>query len=603
MAHYSGMYLHYEGSDTQCSGVQLQRELTFANNLERLRYYGLSGLYYFYNTNQVYTKSEVDLLLINKGSGTLNYFPLWTSSGTLTGTSNLLQHAAGYTINDRSTSDSIVRITADSGLYESILQLYDRATLKGWSFVYGSGTLGNLELHWDGAENSGTYTYLTFDKTTPRTVLGQNIATSGKYISWAGTSNGVYIDSNNWVGINIAPTSPLHVNGDLTLQGYTKSILGNYPTAGCVNREMLYIRAKETNSSGAGIDLYGNSDPVEPGAAILYTNATGRLKINKSGYVYLDVVPNATVDTDKFMVLESGIVKYRTGVEALSDMGGVFGSGTNNYLPVFSGSDTIVDSPLYVDVADVHATQKFFSHDVLNGLSGLYVSGVSNLVGNLNVSGNTVISQELRVGSGAYIGDGGVANYVKINQSGHLSMSGYARPWRDELIPVLSFQKQGAEITIDSSECVVVFQNNTKIDDFMYTNVQLNHDKDLSTPIYPHLHYWQSEANVPHWVIQYRWQVNGAAKNTTWTTRRWSSLVYTYTAGTLNQIVNFSGIVPPSGTGVSDIIQFRIIRDNENQSTLFTGNDPVAGSVYLMAADFHIQLNSIGSDEQWIKEL
>lgn len=80
MAYYSGLYLHYEGSDAQASGTQQQRELTFTSDLERLRYYGLSGLYYFYNTDQI----DVLLSGVTVGSGTLNYLSLWTASGTLT---------------------------------------------------------------------------------------------------------------------------------------------------------------------------------------------------------------------------------------------------------------------------------------------------------------------------------------------------------------------------------------------------------------------------------------------------------------------------------------------------------------------------------------
>jgi hypothetical protein len=38
------------------------------------------------------------------------------------------------------------------------------------------------------------------------------------------------------------------------------------------------------------------------------------------GGTTLNNVPNATVDTDKFLVVDSGVVKYRTGVQLMSDV-------------------------------------------------------------------------------------------------------------------------------------------------------------------------------------------------------------------------------------------------------------------------------------------
>lgn len=38
------------------------------------------------------------------------------------------------------------------------------------------------------------------------------------------------------------------------------------------------------------------------------------------GATTLNNVPNATVDTDKFLVVDSGVVKYRTGAQLMSDV-------------------------------------------------------------------------------------------------------------------------------------------------------------------------------------------------------------------------------------------------------------------------------------------
>jgi predicted heme/steroid binding protein len=51
-------------------------------------------------------------------------------------------------------------------------------------------------------------------------------------------------------------------------------------------------------------------------------NDTG-YKVTIEGDLYLETIANATVDTDRFIVSDSGGIKYRTGAEVLSDIGAV----------------------------------------------------------------------------------------------------------------------------------------------------------------------------------------------------------------------------------------------------------------------------------------
>jgi predicted heme/steroid binding protein len=46
-------------------------------------------------------------------------------------------------------------------------------------------------------------------------------------------------------------------------------------------------------------------------------------KLEVEGNVYIETIANATVDTDRFLVSDGGVVKYRTGSEVLSDIGAV----------------------------------------------------------------------------------------------------------------------------------------------------------------------------------------------------------------------------------------------------------------------------------------
>jgi len=70
--------------------------------------------------------------------------------------------------------------------------------------------------------------------------------------------------------------------------------------------------------------------------------------------VQLEALNNATVDTDRFLVSDSSTVKYRTGAQVLSDIGGqaaltnpITGTGTTNYVSKFTGATTLGNSLLY----------------------------------------------------------------------------------------------------------------------------------------------------------------------------------------------------------------------------------------------------------------
>jgi predicted heme/steroid binding protein len=52
------------------------------------------------------------------------------------------------------------------------------------------------------------------------------------------------------------------------------------------------------------------------------TSDTG-YKLSVEGNLYIETIINATTDTDKFIVSDSGVIKYRTGSEVLSDIGAV----------------------------------------------------------------------------------------------------------------------------------------------------------------------------------------------------------------------------------------------------------------------------------------
>ena len=80
-------------------------------------------------------------------------------------------------------------------------------------------------------------------------------------------------------------------------------------------------------TDGAGVTSWANPATIVSGSFIQNQNAsaqTASFWINGNGrlnQLTLDSIPHATIDTDKFIVSDGGVIKYRTGAEMLSDIG------------------------------------------------------------------------------------------------------------------------------------------------------------------------------------------------------------------------------------------------------------------------------------------
>jgi len=142
-------------------------------------------------------------------------------------------------------------------------------------------------------------------------------------------------------------------------------------------------------------------------------------------------------------------------------------------------------------------------------------------------------------------------------------------------------------------------------DDWLTVVIQMSHRWKLGTVIYPHLHWVQTAAAMPNWLIGYRWNINGAATNAAaWTYIIHSANAYTWSSGSLNQITKFGSITPPEGAGLSDLVHIKIFRDVSNESTLFTGAEVdvnVQDNAAASSFDIHFEIDSAGSDTEYVK--
>lgn len=171
---------------------------------------------------------------------------------------------------------------------------YDLSANRTWNVgtVTGTGTNNYLAL-W----NSST-----------------GITTSG--ILQNGTS-GYYLDSNSDFGTsfnfrNNATNSMIYTvelvnysSPKATKHSYTSGIVISEIASSFVSR----IFANGNHIIGSGITDNGYKLEVQ---------GIGRF----TGALTLDTISNATIDTDRFLVSDSGVVKYRTGTQLLSDIGG-----------------------------------------------------------------------------------------------------------------------------------------------------------------------------------------------------------------------------------------------------------------------------------------
>lgn len=193
------------------------------------------------------------------------------------------------------------------------------------------------------------------------------------------------------------------------------------------------------------------------------------------------------------------------------------------------------------------------------------------------------------------------SDYAAWDSTGHQTFAGNARPWRDALTDSLLLKQAGTGVSTNATESTVDFITGANLSDWVYCNIQLNHDRDHTSPIYPHIHWLQAQNNVPNFLLEYRWQVLGGAKTTAWTQIKCNTAAFTYTSGTLHQICYAGAVNPPVGTTISDIVQWRIYRDNANTSTKFAGADPYTTTVGILAFDLHLQINSLGSTDEYAK--
>jgi len=184
------------------------------------------------------------------------------------------------------------------------------------------------------------------------------------------------------------------------------------------------------------------------------------------------------------------------------------------------------------------------------------------------------------------------------------SMSWCTGQWRDLRAPLISqaFSVGSTRIDYDYDECALDFNTNARYDEEpVCVTFQLDHDYIEGSDVRVHLHWIQQEANDPNWLIQWRWMKNGEAVGS-WTLAIPSVVrMFTYSSGDFGQITKFADI-SGTGVGISDMLQVRLFRDSANTSTLFAGGDPYTVGALGVELDVHVQVETLGSVNEYSKD-
>jgi hypothetical protein len=198
---------------------------------------------------------------------------------------------------------------------------------------------------------------------------------------------------------------------------------------------------------------------------------------------------------------------------------------------------------------------------------------------------------------------GNATDYVQIDNAGKLLLAGAATVWDDLTTPLIGskLESPSSHIVTNNAECTIEFKTSCDLTDYLIAVPQMTHKWKMGSSVGPHLHWEQASATMPNWLIQFRWQRQGQAKNATWTSQKYTANAFTYSAGTLNQITAFGTITPPSGYSLSDLVDIRILRDVANTSGLFAGADGLAASAFAKSFDTHVEFDTLGSNDEYVK--
>lgn len=222
-------------------------------------------------------------LIYNTSTGELNYHD---SSGW-----NILTTGSGMTAHDLTGAFHTEDATGGTGNF-----------LKADSTTTFSWQAHGLTYSSVGASPAFTKTQWTLPVFDTTTTVGDSIVSQDASATYMEVAGAVVTATGQWVAATGAP------------DGYIWAVSGDYPTYG-----IYYNSGTPDFLEFHWAAVIKTKFNMEDGA---FECAAGNFNVDASGNIIDITVEAAIVDTDKFLVLDSAQVKFRTGAEAYADMGG-----------------------------------------------------------------------------------------------------------------------------------------------------------------------------------------------------------------------------------------------------------------------------------------
>lgn len=203
------------------------------------------------------------------------------------------------------------------------------------------------------------------------------------------------------------------------------------------------------------------------------------------------------------------------------------------------------------------------------------------------------------------IGDIANGNDTKIEADGSLSYEGTATRFDDMKVPVSSTTKGGTRDpdwkvlkNNGSSQGVFLQWFDKDVEEELYFTVQMPHSWKEGSSIMPHVH-WTAETNVGSnkvvWGLEYTWTNVGGLFGTTTIITGSDPIAAVGTVDAYKHAITALGSVDATGKTLSSMLVCRIFR----QAT--SGTDNFSGDAGLLEIDFHFQIDSGGSKEEFTK--
>lgn len=314
------------------------------------------------------------------GSGTTNYLSKFTASGTI-GDSAVIESGGNVGIG---TNNPLWKLTILDTVGDSVRINVPDATKYNRMFFQKPSQMWSI-----GSINTNDF------------VIADETTSAYRMRVYASTGNIVFNPSSTGlmsIGVN-TPSAKLHINNTTTSHSF--------------------LVEDDTNPDSSPFVI------TNVGDVGIGTN-TPSTKLDVNGDLKVSTIANATIDTDKFLVSDSGVVKYRTGTEVLSDIGGISLSSLTANAPLSYNSGT----GAFSIQAATTAQNGYLSFTDWNTFSGkVGGSGTTNYVPKFTASGT--IGNSLIQDNGTYLGvstapvtgtkitiDGSTGNGLRANTTG-----------------------------------------------------------------------------------------------------------------------------------------------------------------------------------------